>query len=270
MPETNESSTSRPDISIVLIHFRMQELLFRCLDSIVKKNWLSSYEIIVVHKGSGDDTAALLRVIYPRVIVLPCEQFGIARSRNIGIRTARGRHLLMLDIDTLVLDEALDRLVAFMDRRPACGAAGAKLLDPDMSVQYSCRRFYTLSAVLYRRTPLARLFPRAQALRDHLMMDFDHAREREIDWMQGACFLMRREAVENVGLFDERYVFGFEDVDWCFRAKRKGWKVHYIPDARVIHDYRRSSARPFSINAFRHLKSGLYFWAKHHVLGREP
>jgi len=101
------------------------------------------------------------------------------------------------------------------------------------------------------------------------MLEWNHDDDREIDWMQGACFLMRRAALDDVGLFDERYFFGFEDVDWCFRARKSGWRVRYMPEVKVIHRYQRTSAKFFNPNQFKHLKSGLYFLLKHHTaLGR--
>jgi len=170
----------------------------------------------------------------------------------------------MLDADSKVFPHAFDTMVEFMHQHPEAAGAGAKTLRPDGSLEYSVRRFYTIAAILSRRTPLGTLVPHNPWERRHLMLDQDHDQVFEIDWMAGACFLMRRQAIEQIGLFDTQFYFGFEDVDWCFRAKKHGWKLFYIPQPCITHYVQRSSAR-LGRMSWEHLKSALRFYCKHYL-----
>jgi hypothetical protein len=150
-----------------------------------------------------------------------------------------------------------------MDGHPGAGISGSRLVFPDGTVQPSCRAFYTIRALFLRRTFFGKLFPRAKALREHLMTDFDHAEARRVDWIIGACMMVRREAAGEVGLMDERFFLYFEDTDWCYRMKQHGFEVWYVPDSEMVHLYERSSAksvlsRPFLL----HLLSLLRYYEK--------
>ena len=257
------------DLSVVMINYRMRHQLEQSLASIFARPASCKFEVVLVNKPSGDGTEELIPKSYPSVHLVSHEQFGIAEMRNIGIRNSSGRYLLMLDADTEVLEGCFDALVEFMDAHSDVGGAGAKTLRPDGSLEYSGKRFYTLATIFVRRTPLGRLFPNNRWDRHHLMMDADHDQVLDIDWMAGACYLMRRVSVEQVGLFDEDYYFGFEDVDWCYRAKQRRWRICYVPHARIIHHIQRSSARGLNRMAWEHLKSGWRFYKKHH-LRRSP
>lgn len=253
------------DLSVVMINYRMRHQLEQSLASIFVRPTSCQFEVVLVNKPSEDRTEELIPKAYPSVRIVSYDQFGIAEMRNVGIRNSAGRYLLMLDADTEVLEGCLEALVEFMDVNPDVGGAGAKTLRPDGSLEYSGKRFYTLATILIRRTPLGRWFPNNRWDRHHLMMDADHDQVLEIDWMAGACYLMRRTTVEQVGLFDEDYYFGFEDVDWCYRAKKQGWRICYVPQARIIHHIQRSSARGLNRMAWEHLKSGWRFYKKHYL-----
>jgi GT2 family glycosyltransferase len=261
----DKKQNGAPDLSVVIINWRMRNQLEQCLPSIFEKRFGCRFEVVLVNKPSDDSTEQLLAERFPQVRLVQHEVFGIAEMRNVGIRNSRGRHILMLDADTEVLDDAFGEMVRFMDENPDVGGAGAKTLKPDGSLEYSAKRFYTLWTIIVRRTPLASWFPNNRWNRAHLMMDAYHDRVLDIDWMAGACFLMRRKTVEDVGVFDEHFYFGFEDVDWCFRAKKKGWRICYIPTARIVHHVQRSSAHGFNRMAWEHLRSGLRFYAKHYL-----
>lgn len=253
------------DLSIVIINHRFCEQLKRVLPSIFDKEWKCRFEVIVVNKASDDAAEQFLAENYPQVRLIPVEKFGIASMRNVGITHAQGRHFVMLDSDTEVLDGAFDETVTFMDAHTDVGGAGGKTLRPDGTLEYSAKRFYTPGALLFRRTFLGRLFPNNTFDRLHLMKDKNHDTVFDIDWMAGAFFIMRREAVEQVGLFDDKYYFGLEDVDWCYRAKKRDWRICYIPDAKIVHYVQRSSAKGLNRFALEHLKSGFRFLIKHFI-----
>jgi len=207
----------------------------------------------------------LIEKEFPQVRLISSEKFGIALMRNEGIKKARGKYFLMLDSDTEVLEGAFDELVKFMDAHSDVGGCGGKTLRPDGSLEYSARRFYALSVILLRRTFLGKLFPNNKSEYYHLMKDKDHDKAFDIDWMAGAFYLMRREAVEQIGLFDDKFYFGFEDVDWCYRAKKQNWRICYVPNAKIVHHVQRKSAKGLNRFALAHLISGIRFYFKHYV-----
>ena len=251
------------DLSIVIINYRMGHHLESCLSSIFSGQHNLSFEVILVNKPSGDG-AETFADQYPALKFIPSDTFGISVMRNVGIRDSRGRYVLILDIDTEVKPGTLDTLVQFMKDHPEAGVSGGKTFHPDGVMEYSCKRFYSPLTILFRRTPLGVWFPNNRWERWHLMMDEDHDQALECDWVAGACFLIRRETFEQIGLFDESFYFGFEDVDFCFRAKRAGWTVRYVPSSMIVHHVQRKSLG-FNMLSWEHLKSGLRFWWKHYV-----
>jgi GT2 family glycosyltransferase len=161
---------------------------------------------------------------------------GFARAANQGIAVARGRHVLCLNPDTVVHDGAIAAMVAYLDAHPGVGAVGARLLESDGTLQYSCRRFPGYLTILFGRYALlTRLFPGNAGSRDYLYLDWDHRTVREVDWVSGACLMVRREVLDAVGAFDEGYFLFVEDMDWCRRIRQAGWAVVYLPDAVVTH-----------------------------------
>ena len=253
------------DISVNFIHYRMQDLLLGCLESLYDKEHNVKFETIVVHKESGDRTPELVKSKFPQVTVINrTDPFGIAFYRNVGMKAATGRYIVNLDIDILFCDQMLDNAVRFMNEHPDAGCAGGKLLSLDGSIQYSCRTFYTLPIILMRRTPLGNIFKNSRIEREHLMLDWDHNSIRTVDWVGGGFAIIRREAIDDIGYLDEDYFYAFEDTDFCYRLWQTGWKVYYCPDAKIIHFENRPS---FGINrlALEHLKSGTKFWWKHHL-----
>ena len=205
------------ELSIVIVTYNSRDPVASCLESLERHPPSVSFETIVVDNASSDGTAQFIRSRFPRIAVIGNEtNRGYSKGVNQGARAASGRYVLVLNPDIMVEDGSIDRLVEFMDAHPRAGIAGARLLWPDGRVQPSCRAFYTIRALLLRRTFLGRLFPRAAALREHLMADFDHLAARRVDWVIGACMIARREAFEAVGPMDERFFLYFEDTDWCY------------------------------------------------------
>ena len=247
------------ELSVVIVSYRTPELLRRCLETLSRDASKRSREIIVVDNDSGDESPRVARS-FPGVRVIETgRNLGFAGGVNRGLAEATGRFLAVLNPDIEVRSGALDTLADFLEAHPETGIAAPKLLNPDGSVQYSCRRAYTLTTLLFRRTFLGRLFPNAAPLRRHLMLDYDHASPRAVDWVAGAALMVRREALLDVGPMDERYFLYFEDVDWCTRMQARGWLVHYVPDSVMVHHWQRAS-RGMGAAARRHLGSGLKFY----------
>lgn len=250
---------------MVVVSYETCDLLRSMLRSLRECGTTRPCEVLVVDNASADGTVAMLRDEFPEArVIANGENVGYSRAVNQAIRAASGRYLLILNPDIEVQPGSVDVLARHMDDDPQTGISGGKLLNPDGSLQYSCRTFYTLSTLLHRRTPIGKLFPNSRIVRDHLMMDWDHESVREVDWMLGACLMVRREAIRDVGLMDERFFMYFEDVDWCYRMKQHGWKVVYVPDARMTHVHRRESAAGGILNRrlFAHLNSMFRFFDK--------
>jgi GT2 family glycosyltransferase len=154
---------------------------------------------------------------------------------------AQGAWLLLLNPDTVVPPGALRTLMGFARAHPEAGVIGPRLLNPDGSLQYSCRSFPTITAGMFRHTFLGRLFPRVRSMRSYLMCDWDHDSVRAVDWLSGAAMLIRRTAYEQIGGLDEGFYWGSEDVDYCYRMHAAGWTVLYTPEPAITHAVGRST-----------------------------
>lgn len=230
------------DLSICIVNWNTREDLARCLESIRENAGRLAYEVLVIDNGSSDGSPTLVRTRFPEVRLLANDtNRGFAAANNQGLRLARGRYVLLLNPDTEVHPRALERLVRFLDRRPDAGLVGCRIVNPDGSLQYSCRTFPTLGAILFRGTLLGRLWPGNPYTREYLMQDWPHDMAWPVDWVSGACLAVRREVLEQVGLLDERFFMYCEDMDLARRARDAGWQVYYFPEAVVTHAIGRSS-----------------------------
>lgn len=249
-------------LTIIIINFRMAENLYRCIESIINTQDMNQIEIIVVNKSSTDDVHNIIKTKFPCVKLIESKKFGVAHMRNLGIKAAGGEYLLFLDADTVILDN-LNPALEFLQSNPDGAGLGVRLIGPDQKLQYSARTFYDLKTIILRRTPLHLLCSNSSIIRKHLMIDWAHDKPRVVDWVQGAFLLIKRCALAEIGIFDEFSPFGFEDVAWCYRAFKKNWKIYYYPYITVIHEYQRSSASIFSINALYHFWAFLRFCLKY-------
>jgi GT2 family glycosyltransferase/lipopolysaccharide/colanic/teichoic acid biosynthesis glycosyltransferase len=248
------------DISIIIVTHNSISPIGECLESIKNNPPSGEHEIVIVDNASTDGTPSMIAERYPFVrLIASNENTGYSRGVNRGIRSASGKLLLVLNPDIVVREGSIDQLVRFMERTQDAGIIASKLIFPDGRLQPSCRRFYNLTVLLLRRTFLGKIFPNARPLREHLMMDYDHEMARKVDWVIGACMLVRREAIEKVGSMDERFFLYFEDIDWCYRMQHHGWAVYYVPESVMVHRYERSSAKsvfkkPFIIHILSMLR----------------
>ena len=274
-----------PDITICILNWNAKGYLARCLDSLfhpeepdvqeaLERAGLAgeqepaeavSIDVLVVDNGSIDYSADMVERRFPEArLIRTHHNFGFAKGNNIGYLASAGRYFLMLNSDTVAPRGAISRLVRFADTTPNAAFVGPKVLNPDGSLQYSCRRFPNLRAALLRNTPLARFARDSAAVRDYLMTDWCHDEPREVDWLSGCCLLARREAVEQIGLLDERFFMYCEDMDWCYRAQEAGWSSVYFPGAQIVHEVGKSSDKlPRRMIAYHHL-SMYKFYRKHY------
>jgi len=232
------------------------------LESFFQHHSAVDYKVIIVDNGSEDGTQEMVRSRFPQVKLLENGvNLGVAKARNRAIREREGLYTALLDDDLEFHDAALDILGERLAADPAAAVASPRLIYPDGSLQLSCRTFQTLWPILLRGSPLGRLFPDSRAVRRHLMMDADHGEEQYVDWTLGACHVVGNEHLDRIGELDEKYFYLYEDVDFCFRARKLGLKVLYVPATTVTHHYRRKSARSLNRMTIYHARSILrYFW----------
>lgn len=251
------------DLSIVVLNWNVRDLLDRCLTSLRSDRYI--LEIVVVDNASHDDSVAVVRAKYPHVLLITNqENRGFTGGNNQGIEASHGRYVMVLNPDTEVLGDALDRLVVYLDEHPGVGAIGPQLLNPDRSIQSSRRRFPTLTTALFESTWLQGLAPK-RILTRYYMDDVPSTATHEVDWLNGACTVFRREALDQVGLYDARNFFMYsEELDLCRRVKEANWKVVYLPEAQVVHYVGKSSEQAVAARHIHFQTSKVHYFRKWH------
>jgi GT2 family glycosyltransferase len=231
------------DIAVIIVNWNAREDLRVCLASLhAEPRPRVSYDVWVVDNASGDGSAAMVAAEFPFVhLVTNAGNLGFSKANNQAIAQTDSRYVFLLNSDAAIHAGALDALTAYADSHPAAGILGPKVLNPDGTLQYSCRRFPSLGAGFFRNTYLGRLFPNNSFARDYLMTNFDHATDISVDWVSGCAMLVRREAIGKIGALDERFYMYCEDVDICQRVWDSGQEVVYVPEAVVTHAIGRSS-----------------------------
>lgn len=250
--------TEKPPVvaTIGILTYKSKQLLKGLLDSILRVQWKHPFEIVVVDNQSGDDTIDMIERDYPMVVLVKnAANVGVAPARNQIFRMATGRYVIILDVDTEVHPGSLDTLVDVMDTHTDVAIAGPKLVYGDGRLQLSCRPFPGPLNMAIEGTFLRDWFPRSRFVKDYTMEDWDHGEMREVDWMYGAAWILRRTDLEQIGYFDEGFFYLYEDIDLCFRAKRKGFKVVYAPQATVTHFLQRERKGLFHERIRTHLSS---------------
>jgi len=260
-----------PELTIIILNYKTKGLLKQCLRGIKESNLAMATEVIVVDNNSKDGSVAMVEEIFPDIkIVISPTNVGFAAGANLGLRLATGRYLMILNTDVAIFRGAVEQLHKYLVNHPTAGIVAPKLINPDGTTQLSCYRFPNFIIPILRRTPLGKLPWAKKILRSYLMSDWDHQNTRPIGWALGACLMVRRVALDQVGIFDERFFLYFEDVDLCRRFWQRGWEVWYVSDAEMVHYHRRLSAESpgltglFSYPTRVHIISGLKYFAKYY------
>lgn len=249
------------DLSIVIVSWNTRDLLAKCLASIYKYPFSGAFEVLVVDNASIDGSAEMVRHDYPKVSLFAnTDNVGFAKANNQAIRHCTGNYILLLNPDTELKADALDQLVAFMEQTPRAGAAGSQLLNPDGTVQVSCHPELTLGREIWRLLHLDQVVPLAVYRQERWETD----RAREVDIIQGASLILRKSALDQVGWLDEDYFIYTEEVDLCYRMKKAGWKLYWVPQSRVIH-YGGQSTQQVPRQMFLRLyQSRVLYFRKNH------
>jgi GT2 family glycosyltransferase len=238
------------DISFIIVNYNTKKLTLDCIQSIYQSKISCQFEIILVDNHSSDGTLDDVSIKYPSVkLISNKENFGFSKANNQGIKLSKGRYILLLNSDTIVKNGAIDTMVGFMDGHLDIGASGCKVVLPDGSLDKACHRgFPTPTASFYYISGLARRYPKNAKYNSYHLGHLNMNEVHEIDCLVGAFMLVRREAISQVGLLDETFFMYGEDIDWCYRIKKAGWKIYYYPHVEIIH-YKGASSRkkPFKI-----------------------
>jgi hypothetical protein len=224
-----------PDLSIIIVNWNVRDMLADCLRSIEAYHGTLKVEIIVVDSASSDGSAAMVERDFPSVILLAqTENVGFVGGNNLGLAAANGRHVLLLNPDTLVHPHALARLVEYLDEHPSVGIVGPHTLNTDGTYQSTRRRFPTLWTGMIESTWLQGMLPES-VLNSFYVADMPPDGIYPVDWMQGSALLARREVYQQIGGLDPAYIMFSEELDWCKRAKGAGWEIVYVGDAVITH-----------------------------------
>lgn len=263
-----------PAASVVLVTWRAKDHVLACLGSL-RRHAGVDYEVIVVDDGSEDGTSEAVAAQYPeaKLITKPVNE-GLVAGRNTALQHITAPKVMMLDADTEVTKGALATLAAVLDRDPRIGVIGPKLIYIDNGdLQLSCRRYPPFLIPFIRRGPYQRwISDDPPSHRWHLMKDFDHQSERAAAWVVGAAQMWRSDLPALIGPFDNHVSsYGGEDKDWCLRVWDAGLRVHYVPDATILHHEQRYTKRnAYSRKDWRTLRDWYYLQWKHRKLRRDP
>lgn len=252
-------------LSVVVVSWNTRDLLDRALSTLRADLAGIQAEVFVVDNNSHDGSADMVAKKHAWTTLIANDRnLGFAAGNNQAFKLAKGDSVLLLNPDTEVIKGAIPRLINFLEANPLAGVVAPQLLNSDGSIQRSCREFPTFVNMGYELLGLSRMFPDKARFRAYKMLDFDHMQERQVDQPEGACLLVRKEVLQEVGTFDEGFFMLFEEVDWCYRIKQSGWQIWFTPSAQIVHHYGQSikQVKPQMIISSH---KGLYrFWHKHY------
>ena len=251
------------DLTVIIVSWNVRELLRRCLESLALAR--GTMDVIVVDNASTDGSPDMVRTEFPHAhLVRNDANRGFPAANNQGLSLSQGRTLLLLNPDTEMVGDALATMVSYMDAHPGVGALGPQLRYPDGSLQSSRRRFPTLGTALVESTVVQEWWKDNRILRRYYMSDTPDDAIQPVDWVVGACLLVRREAYEQAGGLDEGFFMYSEEMDWCRRIKGAGWEIVYLPTATVIHHEGKSSEQVVAERHIRFHSSKVRYFLKHH------
>jgi N-acetylglucosaminyl-diphospho-decaprenol L-rhamnosyltransferase len=264
------------DLTVVIVSWNVRALLRRCLQSVVTQAQPvpenggvrigeREIEILVVDNASTDGSAEMVRDEFPQVhLIANDENRGFTAANNQGLARARGRYLLLLNPDTEIVGDALTAMIHHAQANPEVGALGPRLLYPDGSLQSSRRRFPTFATALVESTVVQEWWQDNRILRRYYMADTPDDAIQTVDWVVGACLLVRRQVYEQIGGLDEGYFMYSEELDWCRRIKAAGWQIVYLPTATIIHHEGKSSEQVVPARQIYFQGSKVRYFRKHH------
>lgn len=257
------------ELSVIILNWNSRHFIKECLRSLLHTTQHLEKEIIIIDNGSKDGSVCFLEHFFPEIILIKNKvNKGVGPSRNQGIKIAKGEFILILDIDTIIHKNAIEFLLETIKTDQRIGIVGPKLVDKNDKLQFSCRFLPSIMSKAYRQLPG---ILQKWLLGREEMLNWPHDTLREVDYMIGACQLIRKGLIEDIGLFDARMFYGVEEVDYCLRTWKGGWKVVYNPAAVVTHiEQRKGRKNLFSRLQMEHNKSLLTYFLKYKYLFKIP
>jgi Predicted glycosyltransferases len=231
------------DLSIVIVNYRTYDLTKQAIESVIRKDHPFSYQIYLVDNASQDGSLEKLKEDFKEEsenglikFMANTRNSGFASANNLALKESNSRYVLLLNSDTVILNNCLSKCIEYLEKDENIGALGCKVLLPDGSLDKACRRsFPTFSVSFYRMTGLSHLFPKSKRFGKYNLTFLDENQTYEVDCLMGAFMMVRSETIREVGLLDEKFFMYGEDIDWCYRIKSGGWNVVYYSDAETIH-----------------------------------
>lgn len=224
------------DVSIIIVAWNVREMLRNCLKSVYEQTRGISFEVIYVDNASKDGSVEIVTREFPDVkIIKNAENRGFIKANNQGIKVAQGRYVLLLNSDTIVLDNTIAKLVKFADVHPQAAVVGCRVLNLDRSLRNTCFMYPSLLNMFLAATYLYKVFPKSKFFGREYMTWWNYDDVREVETICGCFSLVRNEAIKQVGLMDEIYFVYGDDPDWCYRFSKYGWKIMFTPDGEIIH-----------------------------------
>lgn len=246
------------DLSIIIVNWNTKDLLIQCLKSLEQTLQRLKMEVFVVDNGSVDGSVKSVREKFPGAIVIQNPMnLGFAKANNQALSLSKGKYTLLLNPDTQVKEGAIETLKTFMDNHPEAGVAGAQFLNSDGSKQNSIANFPSLATELLNKSLLRWFFPKTFPGKE-----IKYHEPIEVESVIGACMMVRREAIGQVGLLDEDYFLFLEETDWCYRIKKAGWKVYHVPQAEVYHFQGKSAEKDKKRAKVEYYRSRYQFFKK--------
>ncbi len=260
------------DVSIIIVNYNKFLLTEKCIDSILENVKKIKYEVIVIDNNSPNESYEYLSKRYNCVdnIKIINNEFnsGFGAANNLGVKISRGMYSLLLNPDVIVLDQSVDKMYEMLLFNKDVGIVACQLLNKDMSLQYSCRRFLSFSEFIIARTPIKKLVRKevVKKLNDkYLMIDYQHTEKTFVDWVMGSCILCRKEEFLLIGGFSKEYFMYFEDVDLCYKMRQINKKILYYPQAQMVHLHSQDSIKKINKLTFVHLSSMFKFYRKYGI-----
>ena len=258
------------DLSISIVSYNTRDLLKQCLESIHNETRDITFETFVVDNASTDETVEIIRRDFPSVkLIANRENRGFAAANKKAIKESKGRYVVLLNPDTVILDSCLDRLVNFMDSHFEAGVVGPQILNPDGTRQFSYDQGISLKSNFKARLLIIPRFVLGPLKRFKIHFTTSKGTQsvpdiKEVGRVRGCCFLARRDAIDQVGLMDERFFLYCEEVDWAYRMRKAGWKIYFYPFAYIIHNWGQSTIQVADWSFITHHKSDYKYFKKHY------
>ena len=259
------------DLSIIIVNYRTYDLTKQTIESVINEDHHFSYEIYVVDNASADGSLENLKKDFSKEsenglikFIANAENKGFAHANNLVMDQISAKYVLLLNSDTIIVDDCLEKCIEYMETKNTVGAVGCKVLLPDGTLDKACRRsFPDFNVSFYRMTGLSHIFPKSKRFGRYNLTYLDENETYEVDCLVGAFMLVRSAAIRQVGLLDETFFMYGEDIDWCYRIKSAGWKIMYQGEAKIIH-YKGASSKQKNKLIYEFYRAMYIFYNKHY------